>query len=84
MISYQWKSQERMSKLRDKLKKEGYNVWMDIDKVGRYKDKGKLLCRVSQKNKTKQNKNKNKDKKNCNNNEGKNKIDAIYFDLFQK
>ena len=35
MISYQWKSQERMSRLRDKLKKEGYNVWMDIDKMGK-------------------------------------------------
>ncbi|XP_072016277.1 uncharacterized protein [Amphiura filiformis] len=31
MISYQWDSQKRMIKLRDKLKEAGYNVWMDIN-----------------------------------------------------
>ncbi|XP_072015716.1 uncharacterized protein [Amphiura filiformis] len=31
MISYQWDSQKRMIKLRDKLKEAGYNIWMDIN-----------------------------------------------------
>ncbi|XP_072016146.1 uncharacterized protein [Amphiura filiformis] len=34
MISYQWDSQKTMLKLRDKLRKKGYNVWMDVDKMG--------------------------------------------------
>ena len=25
-----------MLKLRDKLRKHGYNVWMDVDKMGEY------------------------------------------------
>ncbi|XP_072027470.1 uncharacterized protein [Amphiura filiformis] len=33
MISYQWDAQKRMIKLRDKLKQEGYDVWMDIEKM---------------------------------------------------
>ena len=37
MISYQWDAQERMLKLRDELKRDGYNVWMDVEKMGREK-----------------------------------------------
>ena len=35
MISYQWDAQERMLKLRDELRKEGYKVWMDVEKMGK-------------------------------------------------
>ncbi|XP_006816972.2 uncharacterized protein LOC100367365 [Saccoglossus kowalevskii] len=34
MISYNWDVQKRMIKLKDKLKSKGYNVWMDIEKMG--------------------------------------------------
>ncbi len=34
MISYQWDEQPTMLKIRDALKKEGYKVWMDVDKLG--------------------------------------------------
>ncbi|PIK48667.1 hypothetical protein BSL78_14479 [Apostichopus japonicus] len=33
MISYQWDVQQSMLSLRDALKNDGYNVWMDIDKL---------------------------------------------------
>ncbi|XP_033102508.1 uncharacterized protein LOC117105466 [Anneissia japonica] len=33
MISYQWDVQPRIIKLKEKLQKEGYNVWMDIDQM---------------------------------------------------
>ncbi|XP_072050401.1 uncharacterized protein [Amphiura filiformis] len=33
MISYQWDAQDRMIKLRDKLRHAGYSVWMDIEKM---------------------------------------------------
>lgn len=35
MISYQWDVQESMLLLRDSLKSDGYNVWMDVDKLGK-------------------------------------------------
>ncbi|XP_072035839.1 uncharacterized protein [Amphiura filiformis] len=35
MISYQWDHQERALKVRDQLKASGYNVWMDVDKMGK-------------------------------------------------
>ena len=35
MISYQWDAQKRMLKLRDELKQAGYNVWMDVDQMGK-------------------------------------------------
>ncbi|XP_065072389.1 uncharacterized protein LOC135696802 [Rhopilema esculentum] len=34
MISYNWGQQPLMLKLRDALKEAGYNVWMDVDKIG--------------------------------------------------
>ena len=34
MISYNWDHQDRALKIRDKLKEKGYNVWMDVDKMG--------------------------------------------------
>ena len=37
MISYQWDCQKLMIKLRDKLKAAGYNVWMDINNMGKIK-----------------------------------------------
>ena len=47
MISYQWESQERMLRLRDELQSAGYNVWMDVDQIGKdaiklYKFKAKF------------------------------------------
>ena len=33
MISYQWGAQERMLKLRDELKRAGFKVWMDVEKM---------------------------------------------------
>ena len=36
MISYQWGVKERMVKLKDKLTKEDYKVWMDVDCMGLY------------------------------------------------
>ena len=35
MISYNWDHQDRALKIRDKLKEKGYNIWMDVDKMGR-------------------------------------------------
>ena len=35
MISYQWDSQWLMIPLKDKLKDAGYNVWMDVEKMGK-------------------------------------------------
>ena len=35
MISYQWDAQERMLKLRDELKRDGYKVWMDVEEMGK-------------------------------------------------
>ena len=35
MISYQWGMQERMLQLRDQLQSKGYNIWMDVDKMGK-------------------------------------------------
>ncbi|XP_072032305.1 uncharacterized protein [Amphiura filiformis] len=34
MISYQWDSQKRAMELKRQLFKAGYNVWMDVDKMG--------------------------------------------------
>ena len=39
MISYQWDCQERMIEIRDLLQKAGFNVWMDIDKMGEFQKK---------------------------------------------
>ena len=36
MISYQWDSQEQMIAVKEMLIAEGYNVWMDVDKMGKY------------------------------------------------
>ena len=36
MISYNWDHQDRALKIRDKLKEKGYNIWMDVDKMGVY------------------------------------------------
>ena len=36
MISYNWDHQDRALKIRDKLKEKGYNIWMDVDKIGMY------------------------------------------------
>ena len=36
MLSYKWDQQEKAIKVRDKLKAKGYNVWMDIDKMGKF------------------------------------------------
>ena len=38
MISYQWDAQKRMLKLRDELTKAGYDVWMDVDQMGKLYD----------------------------------------------
>ncbi|XP_072032823.1 uncharacterized protein [Amphiura filiformis] len=38
MISYQWDSQKLMIRVKDALQKEGYNVWMDVEKMGRYSE----------------------------------------------
>ena len=35
MISYQWDAQKRMLKLRDELKRNGYDVWMDVEAMGK-------------------------------------------------
>ena len=35
MISYNWDHQERALQIRDKLRAKGYNVWMDVDKMGK-------------------------------------------------
>ena len=35
MISYQWDSQEQMIAVKEMLIAEGYNVWMDVDKMGK-------------------------------------------------
>ena len=34
MISYQWANQKILIKIRDEMRKKGYNVWMDIDQMG--------------------------------------------------
>ena len=34
MISYQWANQKSLIRIRDELKRNGYNVWMDIDQMG--------------------------------------------------
>ena len=36
MISYQWDHQARAIRIKDKLTMKGYNVWMDIEKLGTY------------------------------------------------
>ena len=36
MISYQWDSKARVKKLREKLGKEGYNVWIDEEQMSNY------------------------------------------------
>ena len=36
MISYNWGHQEMVLKMRDKLKENGYNIWMDVDNMGMY------------------------------------------------
>ena len=36
MISYNWDHQDRALKIRDKLREKGYNIWMDVDKMGVY------------------------------------------------
>ena len=36
MISYNWDHQDRALAVRDKLREKGYNVWMDVDKMGKY------------------------------------------------
>ena len=43
MISYQWNSQERMLKLKDELTKAGYDVWMDVDQMGKLNDSDFVL-----------------------------------------
>ena len=35
MISYNWDHQDRALKMRGMLKENGYNIWMDVDKMGR-------------------------------------------------
>ncbi|XP_077863462.1 uncharacterized protein LOC144347211 [Saccoglossus kowalevskii] len=34
MISYQWDNQNLMKRIKDRLRAEGYNVWMDIEQMG--------------------------------------------------
>ena len=34
MISYNWDHQDRALKIRDKLKQNGYNVWIDLEQMG--------------------------------------------------
>ena len=34
MISYQWDAKPRMLKLKDRLQSKGYEVWMDVDRIG--------------------------------------------------
>ena len=34
MISYNWKSQDRVRILHKKLEEEGYLVWVDYEKMG--------------------------------------------------
>ena len=35
MISYQWDSQQLMIRLKNALQQAGYNVWMDVEKMGK-------------------------------------------------
>ncbi len=35
MISYQWDSQEQMLQVKERLTSAGFNVWMDVDKMGK-------------------------------------------------
>ena len=35
MISYQWGVQTQMIRLKQHLKKAGFNVWMDVDNMGK-------------------------------------------------
>ena len=35
MIGYQHGSKERVKKLREKLREEGYNVWIDYEQMSR-------------------------------------------------
>ena len=37
MISYQWDSQERAVYVRDKLRENGYNVWLDLDEMSKFR-----------------------------------------------
>ena len=36
MISYQWDSKPTMLRVRDRLRKAGHKVWMDIDNLSEY------------------------------------------------
>ena len=33
MLSYNWGSKDLMLRIRDRLKEEGYKVWMDVDNM---------------------------------------------------
>ena len=35
MISYQWGVQTQMIKIKERLRESGYNVWMDVDNMGK-------------------------------------------------
>ena len=43
MLSYNWDSQETVLTISNNLKKDGYNVWIDVEKMGKlyhvYRDK---------------------------------------------
>ncbi|KAL3855585.1 hypothetical protein ACJMK2_014792 [Sinanodonta woodiana] len=47
MISYNWRYQDDVKKIRDKLKANGYSVWMDIDNISGKKD-GSILDAISE------------------------------------
>ena len=34
MLSYQWADQKLILRIRDRLKKEGHKVWIDVDDMG--------------------------------------------------
>ena len=36
MISYQWDVQEQIVKVKDILKAHGFNVWLDVERMGKY------------------------------------------------
>ena len=36
MLSYQWDVQKEVLKVKDIMKAHGFNVWMDVERMGNY------------------------------------------------